>query len=423
MLDERLALKFEAVSKQYRIGRPRSITDAVGALGRRLGGESASAQRHAALQDVSFELERGGSLGVVGPNGAGKTTILKLLSRVTWPTSGRLLVRGRVISLIELGAGFHAELTGRENIYLHAAILGLSRREVDACFDEIVDFADIHKFVDSPVKWYSSGMYARLGFSVAAFSRPDLLLVDEVLAVGDSAFQRRAIDKMQEFLRDGRTVVFVSHDMGNVRGLCRQAMWLDNGRVRAQGETEQVVSAYVDAINAQSASATASRDRTEMRGGSGEIRFTEVHLLDAQDRSASLLASGDALRIRAHYVAHKRVRRPVFRFALVSPLHGVVVAVADSQSADLPEWLEGRGDVECLFPALPLRPGSYTVQLSISGADLHAIYDLYSVGSDFVVSADGQGASTGYVPGQSDLVHLPYHVTLRAADRADVRQS
>jgi ABC-type polysaccharide/polyol phosphate transport system ATPase subunit len=423
MLDERLALKFESVSKHYRIGRPRSITDAVGALGRRLGGESASAQRHAALQDVSFELERGGSLGIVGANGAGKTTILKLLSRVTWPTSGRLLVRGRVISLIELGAGFHAELTGRENIYLHAAILGLTRREVDSCFDDIVDFAEIHKFVDSPVKWYSSGMYARLGFSVAAFSRPDVLLVDEVLAVGDSAFQRRAIDKMQEFLRGGRTVVFVSHDMGNVSGLCRRAIWLDSGRVRAQGETEQVVSAYVDAINAQSASGAASRDRTEMRGGSGEVRFTEVRLLDDQERTASLLASGDALRVRARYLAHERVRRPVFRFALVSPLHGVVIAIADSQGAELPEWVDGPGEIECFFPSLPLRPGTYTVQLSISGSDLHSIYDLYSVGNDFVVSADSQGASTGYVAGQNDLVHLANHVTLHAANRADARRS
>src|SRR5215212_8794426 len=238
MLDRRLALRFEGVTKRYRIGRPRSITDAVRSLGRRFGGEDAASQRHAALEGATFELEQGGSLGIVGRNGAGKTTILKLLSRVTWPTEGRVLVRGRVISLIELGAGFHPELTGRENIYLHAAILGLRRREVEACFDDIVEFANIQKFVNSPVKWYSSGMYARLGFSVAAFSRPDVLLVDEVLAVGDTAFQTRAIEKMQGFVRDGRTVVLVSHDMGNVRGLCRSALWLEHGRVQAQGDTE-----------------------------------------------------------------------------------------------------------------------------------------------------------------------------------------
>lgn len=423
MLEPHLALRFESVTKRYRIGRPRSITDAVSALSRRLRGESAAAQRHAALENVSFELERGGSLGIVGRNGAGKTTILKLISRVTWPTEGRVLVRGRVISLIELGAGFHPELTGRENIYLHAAILGLRRREVDACFDDIVDFAGIHKFVDSPVKWYSSGMYARLGFSVAAFSRPDVLLVDEVLAVGDSAFQRRALEKMQEFVREGRTVVLVSHDMGNIRGLCRQALWLDRGRVQAQGDTESVVAAYVDAINAQSAQESAARDRTEMRGGSGEIRYTDVRLLDEQGRPVDLLACGEPLRVRARYLAHQPVRRPVFRFAIASPLHGVVVAIADSQAADLPEWLEGPGEIECVFKALPLRPGTYTVQLSITGSDLHALYDLYSVGNDFVVSADGQDAASGYTPGQNDLVYLPFEVTLLAPDRADARRA
>ena len=421
MLESHLALRFEQVTKRYRIGRPRAITDAIRSFGQRLAG-GADGQRHAALEDVSFELERGGSLGIVGRNGAGKTTILKLLSRVTWPTDGRVLVRGRVISLIELGAGFHPELTGRENIYLHAAILGLHRREVAASFDQIVEFAGIQKFVDSPVKWYSSGMYARLGFSVAAFSRPDVLLVDEVLAVGDTAFQRRAIDKMQEFVRDGRTVVLVSHDMGNVRGLCRKALWLDRGRVQAQGETEGVVAAYVDAVNAQSASESAARDRTEMRGGSGEVRFSEVELLDRFGRPAELLTSGESLRVRAGYTAHRRLARPVFRFAVASPLHGVVVAIADSRAADLPEWIEGPGQIECHFPSLPLRPGTYTVQLSITGSDLHALYDLYSVGNDFVISADGQDASTGYTPGQNDLVHLPFEVTLQASDRADARR-
>jgi lipopolysaccharide transport system ATP-binding protein len=421
MLDERLAIRFEGVSKRYRIGRPRSFTDAFSLLTRRIGRWSESGGRHAALDGVSFDLERGGSLGIVGRNGAGKTTILKLLSRVTWPTEGRVFVRGRVISLIELGAGFHPELTGRENIYLHAAILGVRRREVETSFDEIVEFAGIQKFVDSPVKWYSSGMYARLGFSVASFSRPDVLLVDEVLAVGDSAFQRRAIDKMQQFVQDGRTVVLVSHDMGNIRGLCGQALWLDRGKVAAQGPTESVVSAYVDAVNAQSASETAARDQQETRGGSGEIRFGRVRLLDSGGREVELLTSGEPLRVRAQYQAHRPVRRPVFRFALASPRHGVVIAIADSQASDLPEWLEGAGEVECWFRELPLRPGTYTVQLSITGSDLHSLYDLYSVGNDFVVSADGQDASTGYTPGQNDLICLPYEVTLRATDRADAR--
>ncbi|MCC7104107.1 MAG: ABC transporter ATP-binding protein [Chloroflexi bacterium] len=405
-----LAIRFEHVTKEYRIGRPRSITTAVSLMLDRARGRSRGAQRHAALRDVSFEVERGGSLGIVGRNGAGKTTILKLMSRVTWPTQGRVLIRGRLISLIELGAGFHPELTGRENIYLHAAILGLRRDEIARHFDEIVQFAGIEKFVDTPVKWYSSGMYARLGFSVAAFSEPDILLVDEVLAVGDTAFQRRALDKMTSFVREGRTVLLVSHDMGNIRGLCRGALWLDRGEVRAFGPTEEVVAQYVDEVHRQSANESASRDRTEMRGGSGEIRITRVDLLDAAGRPAGILYHGKPLRVRASYRAHVPTQDPVFRFAIASPIHGVVVAIADTQGARMPTRLDGSGVVECVFESLPLRPGTYTVQLSIVGSDLHELYDLYSVGNDFVVSAEGQTVQTGYTPGQNDLVCLPFQI-------------
>src|SRR5215210_9292745 len=219
------AVRFEHVSKVYKIGRQRQFTQLFASWAGRLVGKGGGRPRHWALNDVSFELQEGDSLGMVGPNGAGKTTILKLLSRVTWPTSGRVLVAGKVISLIELGAGFHAELTGRENIFLHGAILGLSFREIASRLDEIVAFTGIEKFVDTPVKWYSSGMYARLGFGVAAHSDPDVLLVD----------------KMREFVHAGKTVILVSHDLGNVRGLCRQVLWLDKGEIRALGETEQVV--------------------------------------------------------------------------------------------------------------------------------------------------------------------------------------
>ena len=230
---------------------------------------------HWALNDVSFELQEGDSLGMLGPNGAGKTTILKLLSRVTWPTGGRVLVAGKVISLIELGAGFHAELTGRENIFLHGAILGLSFKEIAGRLDEIVAFTGIEKFVDTPVKWYSSGMYARLGFGVAAHSDPDVLLVDEVLAVGDTAFQRKAIDSMRGLVQSGKTVVLVSHDLGNVRGLCKQVLWLEKGEIRALGPTEEIVAPYLDDVNARAAAEQSARDRTETRGGSGDARFTD----------------------------------------------------------------------------------------------------------------------------------------------------
>src|SRR5436305_14144561 len=188
-----------------------------------------------ALRDVSIDVRRGAGLGVIGRNGAGKTTLLKLISRVTWPTSGSVRVAGHVVSLIELGAGFHPELTGRENVYLGAGLFGLTRRDIDRRFDEIVQFAEVEQLIDTPMKRYSSGLYARLGFSVAIHSNPDIVLVDEVLSVGDAAFRRRAIDSLRRFIEAGQTVLFISHDMWNVRRLCDHILWMDRGGVRAFG--------------------------------------------------------------------------------------------------------------------------------------------------------------------------------------------
>jgi ABC-type polysaccharide/polyol phosphate transport system ATPase subunit len=408
------AIRFEDVSKNYRIGRPRAFTTAfANMLGKMRGRETGRAQ-HFALSHVSFEVEKGASVGMVGANGAGKTTILKLLSRVTWPTSGRVLVAGRVISLIELGAGFHPELTGEENIYLHGAILGISKSDLAKSFHNVVEFAGIEKFVDTPVKWYSSGMYARLGFSVAAFSEPDVLLVDEVLAVGDTAFQRRAIDKMREFVGTGRTVVLVSHDLANVRGLCRDVIWLDKGQIRAQGETEEVIAQYLDHVNEQAASEVRARDRTEMRGGSGEVRYTGVELLDDLGNPRSVFSLGEPLRIRARYEALQAVDRPLFRIAITSPAHGVTVCIADTQTADIPERVDEPGEIECRFEALPLRPGQYSVQLYITGSELAGLYDALTLGETFVVSAANVSAEHGFAAGQSDLVHIPFEIKHRA---------
>jgi lipopolysaccharide transport system ATP-binding protein len=395
------AIRFENVSKSYRIGRQRSITAAFDVVLDRVRGRKSGRPIHWALDDVSFEVEEGDSLGLLGPNGAGKTTILKLLSRVTWPTRGRVLVAGKVISLIELGAGFHAELTGRENIYLHGAILGLSRSHIARVMDEIIDFAGIERYADTPVKWYSSGMYARLGFSVAAFSDPDVLLIDEVLAVGDTAFQRRAIDKMREFVRAGKTVVLVSHDLGNVRGLCRQVLWLDKGKIRAVGPTEQVVGQYLDDVNRRSAEEQVARDRTETRGGSGDARFGEVELLDAGGARRDLFRPGESLRIRATYRAFKPLERPVFRFAIRAPSHGVTVCAIDSAEA-IPATVSDDGVVECEIESLPLRPGHYSMALSILGPDRIALYDHLGIAHDFVVSHGGLEEAAG--GGVDDLI-------------------
>ncbi|MCC6176776.1 MAG: ABC transporter ATP-binding protein [Chloroflexi bacterium] len=416
------AVRFENVSKVYRIGRQRHFTALFANWAGTFAGKGGGRPRHWALEDVSFELQEGDSLGMVGPNGAGKTTILKLLSRVTWPTAGRVVVAGKVISLIELGAGFHAELTGRENIFLHAAILGLSRAEVAPRLDAIVAFAGIEKFVDTPVKWYSSGMYARLGFAVAAFSDPDVLLVDEVLAVGDTAFQRKAIDKMREFVQGGKTVILVSHDLGNVRGLCKQVLWLEKGKIRALGPTEQVVADYLDDVNRRAAAEQGARDRTETRGGSGDARFGRVALLDAAGRQTDVFQPGEPIRIRAEYRAFRPLERPIFRFALTAPRQGVTLCATDSYPADVPEIVEGEGIVECTFEAPPLQPGLYSTALSILGPDGIALYDSLGVTGDFVIPASartGNGLGGGFVIDRGDLIRVPARIQHHAGMLSD----
>lgn len=245
----------EGIGKRFRIGQQQlyrtvreTLSDAFLA-GVRRSGNGSRPDREAsifwALRDISFEVKRGEAIGVIGPNGAGKSTLLKILSRITEPTTGVVDIHGRLSSLLEVGTGFHSELSGRENIYLNGAILGMRRAEIARKFDEIVAFAEVERFIDTPVKRYSSGMYLRLAFAVAAHLETEILIVDEVLAVGDAQFQRRCLGKMGEVTRQGRTVLFVSHNMSAIQGLCRQALWLDEGRLRETGEVSQIVSDYL----------------------------------------------------------------------------------------------------------------------------------------------------------------------------------
>jgi ABC-type polysaccharide/polyol phosphate transport system ATPase subunit len=412
------AVRFEHVSKVYKIGRQRQFTQLFANWAGQLVGKGGGRPRHWALNDVSFELQEGDSLGMLGPNGAGKTTILKLLSRVTWPTGGRVLVAGKVISLIELGAGFHAELTGRENIFLHGAILGLSFKEIASRLDEIVAFTGIEKFVDTPVKWYSSGMYARLGFGVAAHSDPDVLLVDEVLAVGDTAFQRKAIDSMRGLVQSGKTVILVSHDLGNVRGLCKQVLWLEKGEIRALGPTEEIVAQYLDDVNRKAAVEQGARDRTETRGGSGDARFTTVQLLDPADRQTDVYQPGEPIRVRAEYRTFRPLERPIFRFEIRAPRYGVTICAADTHDSDVPDRLDGDGIIEATFEAPPLQPGRYSVALSILGPDGIAIYDSHGVAGDFMVPATGR--NNGFVVDRGDLLRIPARFEHQAGPPPDV---
>ncbi|HEY9647109.1 MAG TPA: polysaccharide ABC transporter ATP-binding protein, partial [Chroococcidiopsis sp.] len=250
-----------------------------------------------ALQDVSFEVKQGDRVGIIGRNGAGKSTLLKILSRIVEPSAGRIRIKGRVASLLEVGTGFHPELTGRENIYLNGAILGMSRAEIKRKFDEIVAFAEVEKFLDTPVKRYSSGMYVRLAFAVAAHLEPEILIVDEVLAVGDAQFQKKCLGKMQDVSKEGRTVIFVSHQMATVTSLCQRAIWLTNGQLHMEGSAEYIVSKYLT----YGAERSGDVFIPEKTSNNTRFRFKRLTLLDSQKQIASVLDLRNPFNVRLEY--------------------------------------------------------------------------------------------------------------------------
>lgn len=256
-----------------------------------------------ALKDINLEIQRGEVVGIIGANGAGKSTLLKILSQITPPTMGEIKIRGRVGSLLEVGTGFHPELTGRENIFLNGAILGMTRGEMAKKFDQIVEFASIEKFLDTPVKYYSSGMYVRLAFSVAAHLEPDILIVDEVLAVGDAEFQKKCLGKMEEVTKEqGRTILFVSHNLSAIQGLCTRAIFLEQGRIAMIGETKKVIEHYQNS----GAKLRAINLRTETdRGGDGKIRLVSFHIENDMDEKTSSIESGKDMSIVLSYECEK----------------------------------------------------------------------------------------------------------------------
>jgi lipopolysaccharide transport system ATP-binding protein len=313
-----------------------------------------------ALKDVSFEVAQGEVVGIIGRNGAGKSTLLKILSRITEPTEGRVRIRGRVASLLEVGTGFHPELTGRENVFLNGAILGMSREEIKRKFDEIVAFAEVEKFLDTPVKRYSSGMYVRLAFAVAAHLEPEILIVDEVLAVGDYEFQRRCLGKMNKVARGGRTVLFVSHNMAAIEELCPHSLLLRNGSIEQSGPTHQVVSAYLTSTAGQSGWQI---DEQTEREGTGNARITRLELLAADtDTARASLKFRMSFRVRMHYKTNKRLADPRFGFALLSD-KGERVFQSETTEIDYRiAAIEGEGWLDCLVAVPNLLPGVYYVE-------------------------------------------------------------
>lgn len=382
------AIRFDNVSKRFTLHhqRPRSFQELVIQLFK--GNSQAPEQRceitHApggqeheefwALRDVSFTVEHGETFGIIGPNGAGKSTVLKLISRIVEPTSGEIEVSGRIGALLELGAGFHPDLSGRENIYLNGSILGLDRAEIDTKLDDIIGFAELERFIDMPVKHYSSGMRMRLGFSIAVHTDRELLLIDEVLAVGDQAFQSKCFRRIGEMQDRGVTVLFVSHSPDTVRRLCDRAVWLEAGEVRGLGPADQTVIEYLS--RAWEGTSIRLLDEGEAGGrgrrwGSEEVVITGLEFLAGHGRRRHVFQTGETFVARIHYLARRPVRKPSFGVAIYRKDGTHVTGPNTVQSGYDIEVVEGEGVVDYIIESLPLLPGRYEFTA--------AIYDYHSV--------------------------------------------
>lgn len=327
-----------------------------------------------ALRNVSLEVREGEVLGLIGRNGAGKTTLLKILSRITRPTEGWAEIRGRVRSLLEVGTGFHSELTGRENTYLSGSILGMTKREIDRKFDEIVAFAEIEKFIETPVKHYSSGMYVRLAFAVAAHLEPEILLVDEVLAVGDINFQKKCLGKMGEVAKGGRTVVLVSHQLNQIRRLCERVAWVDGGSIRMAGGTHEVVSAY------ESAMLSGERNQ-EMRSPSGtKARFLRWRIVDSKPEH--VVSREGPVTVSFALEVADRVERAEYGIALFNSERQLMWARAELGIS----LTDGVNFFIHTFPSLPLKPGGYQWQVSISDSD--GMLDLWDAIPEMTIATE-----------------------------------
>jgi lipopolysaccharide transport system ATP-binding protein len=374
-----VAVRAVAVSKAYRLGaaRPRHNTlgDEVAHAARRLvgrGGPRAAAEQVWALRDVSFEIGEGEVVGLVGLNGAGKSTLLKVLSRITDPTAGRTEVHGRLGSLLEVGTGFHWELTGRENVYLSGAILGMRRAEIDRKFDAIVAFSELERFLDTPVKHYSSGMYVRLAFAVAAHLEPDVLLIDEVLSVGDLAFQRKCLAHVERLRTRSGTVLVVSHNMFAIKSTCRRALYLAQGRLRYDGTPEEAIRLYE--ADSRLAPAPWAQHLIGSDPGAWPVRITGVHLLDEAGRPQTVFDHGQRLRVRIEYEAREAVADPNFNVSFQRS-DGVSCCNHNTAMDGLAAAsIHGAGAVELLTPPLKLVADTYVVHVMVWDARFERLY-------------------------------------------------
>lgn len=372
------AIEVRSVRKKFRVAQDRR-TNVKEALVRRRG-RGARHRDFWAVDDVSITIPRGSTYGLIGHNGSGKSTLLKTIAGIHVPTSGEVVAHGRVTALLEVGAGFHPELSGRENIYLNGAILGMTRKQIDAAMDDIIAFSGLAEFIDTPVKVYSSGMYVRLGFAIAVNLDPEILIVDEIVAVGDEEFQRRCIDYLHDLRERGTTIVVVSHSLDMIQRLCDRVAWLDHGHLVAEGPAQDVCEQYLAAVNAaeeKHLSATGARvDAADGdREGTGAVRVTDVVMLDAEGTPRALATNGEPLTLQVHYDVHEPVTDPIVFLDFFSET-GVHLAGPNSWLGGLRLGeVTGPGTVEVHIDALPFLPGVYSISAAVASGTLETVYD------------------------------------------------
>jgi lipopolysaccharide transport system ATP-binding protein len=406
------AIVVEGLSKRYRLGSftgDGMLRESIMNLFRRRAPEAADEDKSStwALRDVSFRVAQGEIVGIIGRNGAGKSTLLKLLSRITQPTEGRITVEGRVAPLVEVGTGFHQELTGRENVFLNGSILGLRKREIEERFDDIVEFSGLEKFLDTPLKRYSSGMRMRLGFAVAAHLSTDILLVDEVLAVGDAEFQKKCLESLSDVGQSGRTVLFVSHNLEAVERLCPRTIWIDAGQIRRDGETAEVIGEYLSTVHEVHDGSIDLSDRSP-RSGTGEARFTSLEFLDDAGCPKPAVRSGKPLKMRLGFEVLSAIRTPHFGVMIHSSL-GTLIAHANTWSSglEIPLLEEGRGRIDLRFEALDLVPGEYPLSLWIERQGEKQSFDLLEHAVRLTVHARTDEGSARLPTRRTGLVSFP----------------
>lgn len=383
-----IALRVDNVTKTFRIHHERasSLKQFIATGGRN------RYEDFYALRDVSFEVGEGEAVGIIGHNGSGKSTLLKCMAQILTPNAGKIHVNKKMAALLELGAGFHQELSGRDNVFLNASILGMGRKEIANRFDEIVDFSGLGDFIDTPVKTYSSGMYIRLAFAVAINVDPELLLIDEILAVGDVTFQKKCMEKFVDFRTQGRTLVLVTHDGHTVREFCDRAIWLDHGVVRRDGDPADVVDEYTETM----LGAETSDGAEGSRRGDGRIKVTRTELL-VGGVPVDRFRSSDDVTVRMHYQAAEPVPKPVFAVSIAS-LNGATVTAPSSRDAgDVPDLIEGSGYVDVRFEKIPLIPSRYVLHTEISGWGRQHIYDHVQNAQTFDVIAGETNETHGLV--------------------------